>query len=91
MSKGKQKESKSKEMPKVDYKIEKGVEIPARRGRKPKYPVALLNAGESFLVPNGSFKQASSVVSSLYAAAKRVGIKVSVRIMEDGVRVWRVK
>jgi hypothetical protein len=53
--------------------------------------VASLKDGESFLVPNGSFKKAQSVVSTLYAAAKRVGIKVSVRIMGDGVRVWRVK
>jgi hypothetical protein len=86
------KNSKSRSQPvSVNFKIEKGVPIPPRRGRKSKYPVASLKDGESFLVPTGSFKKAQSVVSTLYAAAKRVGIKVSVRIMNDGVRVWRVK
>lgn len=86
------KNSKSKpQTVSVDFKVEKGVPIPPRRGRKSKYPVATLKDGESFLVPSGSFKKAQSVVSTLYAAAKRVGIKVSVRIMGDGVRVWRVK
>lgn len=75
----------------VSYKIEKNVPIPPRRGRRSKYPVAELKTGESFLVPQGTFKKSQSVVSTLYAAAKRAGVKVSVRIMDDGVRVWRTK
>jgi hypothetical protein len=75
----------------VPFKIEKGVPIPPRRGRQSKYPVAELGSGESFLVPVGAFKKPQSVVSTLYAAAKRSGVKVSVRIMDDGVRVWRIK
>ena len=73
------------------FKIEKNVPIPPRRGRRSKYPVANLKPGESFLVPNGTFKKAQSVVSTLYAAAKRNGVKVSVRVMDEGVRVWRTK
>ena len=80
-----------KPKPKVTCRIEKNVPIPPRRGRRSKYPVADLKQGESFLVPSGTFKKPQSVVSTLYAAAKRIDVKVSVRIMEDGVRVWRTK
>jgi len=79
----------SKQAASPEFKIEKNVPIPARRGRKSKYPVANLKKGESFLVPNETFNKTQSVVSTLYAAAKRNGVKVSVRVMPEGVRVWR--
>lgn len=79
----------SKQAASPEFKIEKNVPIPPRRGRRSKYPVADLKTGESFLVPNGTFKKTQSVVSTLYAAAKRNDVKVSVRVMPEGVRVWR--
>ena len=73
------------------FKIEKNVPIPPRRGRRSKYPVANLQPGESFLVPTSAFNKAQSVVSTLYAAAKRHGVRVSVRVTAMGVRVWRTE
>lgn len=78
-------------------KIEKGIPIPDGRGRKPRCTysdvIGKLEVGDSFTVTG---ENASTMQSALRQAAKRVGIKITVRnITERGnyqttLRVWRV-
>ena len=73
------------------YQIEAGIPIPARTtkggaGRKPKYPFAELQVGESFLVPG---KTADKIGSTVTLARKRTGRNFTVRNVDGGVRIWR--
>lgn len=70
------------------YKIEKGIEVtPMRRGRPRKYPVKEMKVGDSFFVPkaNSEFQR---YVSRL---GKQIGGKFISRVVDGGVRVWRVE
>lgn len=79
-------------------KIEKGVPIPDGRGRKPRGTysdvIGKLEVGDSFTVTG---ENAATMQSALRQAAKRAGIKITVRNMtEQGdelatLRVWRVE
>lgn len=79
-------------------KIEKGVPIPAAGGRKPRgtYSDAIekLEVGDSFTVTG---ENAATMQSALRKAAKRAGIKITVRNLtrqgdvEVTLRVWRVE
>ena len=70
-----------------EIKIDKGIPSPQIRNGG-KYPLRQLQVGESFFAPavvnNGTF----------YGPAKRIGIKIAVRMAIEGgvkgVRVWRV-
>jgi hypothetical protein len=67
--------------------IEKGIPLEHTSGRK--YLWAQMENNDSFFVPcdpGGVF----STRQSIYASAKRAGVKVSVRKMPGGLRVWRV-
>lgn len=77
-----------------EFKIEKKIPLlpPNRRGRprESRYPLAQMKVGDSFLVPNGQFKRAQYVTTTVHALAKKLGVKVSTRTTPDGVRVWRM-
>jgi hypothetical protein len=70
-------------------KIETEVPFPAGKhaGGNYKYPWDLLEVGQSFLVKNRTVQQMASVANR---ASSRLGIKLSCRTTEEGVRVWRV-
>lgn len=74
------------------FTIEKGIPVPANAkplGRRVKYPLQLLEPGESFFIPVDDAKQSKNLRSSLSVRAKKLNIKIVVIADETGVRVWR--
>jgi len=71
------------------YEIEKGIEIPkVVRAAKPcKYPWKTMEIGDSFFVER-SAREMSSMIAH---AGKRWGKKFTVRTVDGGSRVWRIK
>ena len=71
----------------VEFKIEKGIEIPKKKGagRPDKYPWAAMEVGDSFMVANT--KNAPSPPRKQLDAGK----VFTRRVVEGGHRVWRVK
>lgn len=72
--------------------ISKKVAIPAKTRTAKKKSVLLqrmekLGTGHSFVVRDAEIE---AVAPTIYATAKRVGIKVTLRQVENGVGVWRV-
>lgn len=72
----------------MDYKLEKGIPLPKRPGRKPTYPFEQMHIGDSFFVKNG---KARSLRNSATNASRKSKHRYAVRIVEGGVRIWRVK
>ena len=68
------------------FTIEKNVPMP-KTSRVSKYPFDKLEVGDSFLVAGG---KKGTVAAAANAAAKRLERKFTVRVVEDGVRVWRI-
>ena len=71
----------------MTYQIEKGIPHVGSRGRQLGFVDALrqLEIGDSF-VASGKYKR-----SQAYAAARRIGIKVSAsEIAPDKFRIWRI-
>lgn len=66
------------------FKIEKGIKAPSKRGHK--YPLAEMSVGDSFFVPDGAIKH---IGGSLYPLAAQQNIKISIRTVDGGHRVWR--
>ena len=70
------------------YEIEKGIAVTQpRRGRPSKYPVKEMKVGESFFVP----KATSEFQRSVSQLGRRAGVKLSSRVVDGGVRVWRIE
>lgn len=83
-------------------KIDKGIPVPHRQTRpstktdgNPIFPLAELDIGDSFSVPDG-FKGRggkevthSSIGGAIFHYGKRHGRQFTVRRMVDGWRVWR--
>ena len=66
-------------------KVEKGVSPPGRISR---YPYAVLEVTDSFVIPDLSMQ----VVCNLnYRWGQKLGKKFVCRKVDDGIRVWRVK
>lgn len=74
------------------YKVEKGIPIPPKKTFS-KYPFAILEIGDSFLVPfKGNHSNPGLLANRVGANCRRfVGKKFCYRIIEDGVRVWRIE
>jgi hypothetical protein len=70
--------------------VEKGVAIPnvQRRGTTPKYPWRTLEVGDSFFAPG---TKASSMYRGAAAQRLATGFTFMCRVVDGGVRVWRVK
>lgn len=72
------------------YAIEKGVKVPTGRkypDKRSKYPLRKMEIGDSFLIPH---EQSAAAKVTIYSYARSSGIKVKVRTLENGFRVWRV-
>jgi len=73
-------------MLKIDHKVP--MPPPVRKKGPAKYPWVEMKVGDSFLVPGGR-------LANLRASASRAGssgkVKFTVRAVDGGVRVWRVK
>ena len=74
------------------YTIDKNVPIPtnARKART-KYPLELLEPGESFFVAVDDVKQIKNLRSSMGVRSKKLGITIVTLADETGIRVWRTK
>jgi hypothetical protein len=74
--------------------IENGIPLPSQsRGMKRKYPIVELEVGQSFLVvcsPEISRKRIMSVSSLCNRHARKTGFRYTCRVVDGGVRVWRV-
>jgi len=65
----------------MEFKIEKGIEIPDGWS---KYPFSKMEVGDSFFVKTKSGKSA-------YMYSKRHGMRFTVRKEGDGFRIWRIE
>lgn len=73
----------------MTYTIESDIPVPTRTNTNAsKYPWGLMDVGDSFMVSNGNVKSLRTVA---YGASKRTGMKFKARVVEGGVRVWRVE
>jgi hypothetical protein len=74
----------------MTYAIQKDMPIPpaAKGGRPSKYPLAAMDAGDSFVVPlsDASAKQIRQAVA---AFSRRTGGKFVVRDIGGGTAVWK--
>lgn len=71
------------------FEIEKNIPIPNPEvGRNRLYPFDDLEIGDSFFVPN---KTRHDFSGPLHQASQRTKFKFSVRSVDGGVRIWRVK
>ena len=76
----------------MDYVIDKNVPIPTNaKGARNKYPLELLEPGNSFFVPLESPHQSKNLRSSMSVRAKKLGITIVTIADDTGVRVWRTK
>lgn len=74
------------------YVIDKNVPVPQHvRGMRNKYPLELLEPGESFFVKLDDPKQSKNLRSSMSVRAKKLGITIVTLADDTGVRVWRTK
>ena len=69
----------------MTIKIESGVPIPP----KPGYPFKQLKVGESFFLDESSNERILRIQAA--STGTRLGRKFSVRKVEGGFRIWRVK
>ena len=80
-----------------EFKIEKEIPIPKNRnpGALEKFPFEKMKVNDSFFVPvsfiNENYKNKSSFQSTVCYSGKRHGRKYTVRKVENGYRVWRIK
>jgi hypothetical protein len=67
-----------------EFKIEKGVPMPKRRGRLSLYPFGKMSVGDSIFLPK--IRNASNLTQRF----RKKGWKFSARTVNGGVRVWRI-
>lgn len=68
-----------------EIKIETGILPPN------KYPFKDMNVGDSFFVDANIDKPMTSIYGNAYMFGKKHKMKFSLRRMNGGVRVWRIK
>jgi len=77
----------------MDFKIEKGVPQPTKRGSKfyNSYPFREMKVGDSFFVPKDSVNEASFRSAVAYFALRHQEYRFTVRREDNGgLRVWRI-
>lgn len=84
-----------KRNPDGEYKIEKGVSMASGR-RSPKYPWPDMEPGDSIVVPLDGrpphSRRATVHRSAItWAALNEPGAKYATRVVEGGIRIWRVR
>lgn len=77
-------------------KVEKGIPLPRRMSRTELYPFYDMLAGDSFFVActTDCLKVAASIrggIRNFSMANKQGGYRFTTRIVQGGVRCWRVK
>jgi hypothetical protein len=75
----------------MTYRVESGIPVPSR---EPKYPLLDMTVGDSFLVECGRSERATvqkRLVSRALYFGRRHKVRYTCRIVEKGVRCWRVK
>jgi hypothetical protein len=74
----------------MSFKIEKAIPIPANvKVAREKYPLQLLEPGDSFFIDLTDPKQVKNLRSSMAVRAKKLEIKIVTLADDTGVRVWR--
>jgi|TARA_R100001163_G_C5026758_1_gene168089 hypothetical protein len=80
----------------MNFKIEDGIPLPASRGRPPKYDLPLhemqVNQSITIALPKTKIYQEKKIISNyvLRYTHKNPSKKFSVRMIDDGVGVWRI-
>lgn len=69
------------------YEIENGIPIQSKLENLRKYPLREMEVGDSFFIPSVGTNKIGGRFSYL---ALRLGIKITVRNVDGGVRVWRI-
>ena len=69
------------------FKIDKGIPVPTKSGRVPKYPWREMEVGDSFFVPGMT---AASAAAGCLGAKKATGWTFRYRTVDGGARIWRV-
>ena len=78
------------------FQIDKNVELPPAQEvvAKQRYPFDVMNPGDSFLVPTEEGKTGRQLMQrispSISRYAAKTGRKFTTRIVDEGVRVWRL-
>ena len=78
-------------MKRAMYAVEHDIPLPPKRSRAGKYPFWLMKVGDSFFVPTTERIHIQRIAASMSMESKRHGGKYTLRVIEDGVRVWRIK
>lgn len=79
-----------------DYEIERGIPFPGKQrtatGRRPTYPFARLEVGESFFVPSraASFSKESKLCAALHKARQIMGHNFAWSPENGGYRIYRL-
>ena len=75
--------------------IEKGVPLSPKRGFEGVYPFPRMDVGDSFLVTVApdevAYKVRNRIASAAHAWGRAHDAKFATRIIQAGVRVWRVE
>jgi hypothetical protein len=74
------------------FEVDKGISIPHGDNKKHKYPFAIMEVGDSFLIPANDAAEAEKIYRRMgaYTSQKRLmGLKLKCKKVEGGVRIWR--
>lgn len=75
-----------------DFRIEKDVPLPVKRGRNLSQLTLTLIAmkkGESIYLYEPAKAERLKLYNSLYTTGKRHGVTIASRSYDDGIRIWR--
>ena len=72
----------------MDYEIQPIAPVAPKKSSAITSAMRQLSVGRSFVIPLSDIKP--NTAKGLYSIARQLNIKISVRTVEDGLRVWRV-
>ena len=70
-------------------KVEKGIKIPKPKHRR--YPWTKMGVGDSFFVPCERHEKVKVATSILQAARHQRPARYITRVVDGGIRVWRIE
>lgn len=73
----------------MDYEIKSNVPIPIGKTSGKTAALRRLSVGDSFTIPKTELKKHTR--KGVYSSAQKVGIQITTREVEEGLRVWRVE
>ncbi len=73
------------------HEIEKGVEMPDRKGNTSHYPFEAMKIEDSFIAGKYTDELVNKVNGAMYYYAKKLNCKFSMRKVGEYLRVWRVE